>query len=251
MAQKQRLFIYHLYRKDGTSLFLHPFSRPERIVRQLESGVLEGRYGREPRVEALTLLRNELYRLIELGVKNWMSDVRFIPKFLIASLVFVVVYFFMSYVVRDPLPVIDEVAIGLGAAIAAFLLQGRRDLASKAASKKRVELRVVVDRAVFRESDFVKRVEEALHRNEGSGGEDAVKAVVEPALQELEEECREEATQFLSSLEGRFDLRRLARQEKLLRRRPQQARPADLKKYDFPLYAVYKSLKKAVGSRKQ
>lgn len=251
MVQKQPLLIFHLYRKDGTSVFLHPFGHPEKIVRQLENGILEGRYGREPRVEGLTLLRNELYRLIELGVKNWLSDVRFIPKFLISALVFVVVYFLMSYVVRDPLPVIDEVAIGLGAAIAAFLLLGRRDLASKDATRKRMELRVVVDKAVFRESNFVKRVEEELHRAEGSGGEEAVRGVVEPALQGLGEEWREEAAQFLSSLEGRFDLRRLARQEKALRRRL-KAGPVDLKlsKVDLPLYAVYKSLKKAVGGRK-
>jgi hypothetical protein len=257
MSENQRLFIFHIFRNDGTSLFLHPFGRPERIVRQLESCTLEGRYGREPRVEALTLLRNELYRRIELGVKSWLSDVRFIPKFLLASLVFVVTYFFMSYVVRDPVPVIDEVAIGLAAAVVVFVLQGRRDAASKAAMKKRVDLRVVVDRVVFRESDFVKLVEEALHRNEGGSGEEVVRGIVEPVQQELGDQYREEAAQFIRSLEGRFDLRRLAREEKYLRRLLRRTAPGagftrlvEQKKYDFPLYAVYKSLKKTVASAK-
>lgn len=255
MSEKQPLYIFHIFRADGTSLFLHPFDRPEQIVRLLESSPLKGRYGREPRVEALTLLRNELYRRIEQGVKGWMNDVRFIPKFLIAAGAFVVTYFFMSYVVRDPLPVIDEVALGLGAAVAAFLLLGRRDLASKKAMKKRVDLRVLVDRVVFRESDFVGRVEAELHRQEGRSGEEVMRAVVEPVRQELGEGCREEAAQFIRALEGRFDLRRLARQEKTLRRHlrhPQAGRvwPTDSKRYDFPLYALYKSLKKTVASRK-
>lgn len=254
MSEKQRLFLFHVFRTDGSSLFLHPFNRPEKIVRQLETSTLEGRYGREPRVEALTLLRNELYRRVEQGVKSWMSDVRFIPKFLIAALAFIVAYFFMSYVVRDPLPVIDEVAIGLAAAVTVFLLLGRRDLASKAAMKKRIDLRVLVDRVVFRESDFVKLVEEALHRTEGGSGEEIVRSIVEPVQQELGEEYREEAAQFIRSLENRFDLRRLAREERTLRRLLRSAvpgaglsRPVNQKKYDFPLYAVYKSLKKTVA----
>jgi hypothetical protein len=187
-----------------------------------------------------------------------MRVVRFIPKFLTAALVFVVTYFFMSYVVRDPVPVIDELAIGLAAAVAVFLLQGRRDMASKAAMRKRVDLRVVVDRVVFRESDFVKLVEEALHRNEGGSGEEVVRSIVEPAQQELGDQYREEAAQFIRSLEGRFDLRRLAREEKNLRRLLRRAVPGaglprlvDQKKYDFPLYAVYKSLQKTVASLKR
>jgi len=257
MSDKQRLFIFHIFRQDGSSLLLHPFGRPDKIVRQLESGALEGRYGREPRVEALTLLRNEMYRRVEQGVKTWMSDVRFIPKFLLAALAFVVTYFFMSYVVRDPLPVIDEVALGLGAAVAVFLLLGRRDMASKVAMKKRVDLRVIVDRVVFRESDFVKLVEAALHRNEGGTGEEVMRAVVQPVQQELGEGYREEASQFIRALEGRFDLRRLARQEKYLKRLLGRAAPAagwgvqhDPKRYDLPLYALYKSLKKTVASLK-
>ena len=139
----------------------------------------------EPRVEALTMFRNELYRQIEVGVKNWLSDARFVPKFLISALVFVVTYFFMSFVVRDPLPVIDEVALGLAAAVVVFLLLGRRDMNSKLATKKRLDLRVIVDRITFRESAFVKQVEEALHRNETGGMEEVVKQIVEPVRQEL------------------------------------------------------------------
>jgi len=74
--------------------------------------------------------------------------------------------------------------------------------------------------------------------------------------QERGEECREEATQFIRNLEGRFDLRRLARQEKNLKKLLRHSAPAegwrlDLKHYDFPLYALYKSLKKTVAARKQ
>jgi len=240
-------------------MFLHPFGTPDKFVSGLERSDVEGRYGMEPRVEALTMFRNDLYRQIEIGVKNWLSDARFVPKFLISSLIFVVVYFFMSFVVRDPLPVIDEIAIGLAASVGAFLLLGRRDMNSKAATQKRLDLRVIVDRITFRESAFVKQVEEALHRNEAGSIDEVVRQIVEPARQELGEEVREEAAQFIRALESRFNFKKLQREERVLKRimgrSPGEmdrsfARLVESKKYDFPLYAVYKSFKKTVTNQK-
>jgi hypothetical protein len=260
MPEKDRIYLFHIFRKDGTSLFLTPFGSPDKFVSVLDRNEVEGRYGMEPRVEALTMFRNELYRQIEVGVKNWLSDARFVPKFLISALVFVVTYFFMSFVVRDPLPVIDEVALGLAAAVVVFLLLGRRDMNSKLATKKRLDLRVIVDRITFRESAFVKQVEEALHRNETGGMEAVVKQIVEPVRQELGPEVREEAAQFIRALESRFNFKKLQREERLLKRvmgrspgdlNKSFARLVESKKYDFPLYAVYKSFKKTVANQKE
>ena len=260
MSGKDRIYLFHIYRKDGTSLFLTPFGSPEKLVSALERSEVEGRYGMEPRVEALTMFRNELYRQIEAVVKKRLSDARFVPKFLISAAVFVVVYFLMSLVVPDPLPVIDEIAIGLAAAVGAFLLLGRRDMNSTAATKKRLDLRVVVDRIVFRESVFVKQVEEALHRSETGSMEEVVKQIVDPVQQELDPEVREEAVQFVRAMESRFNFQKLQREERLLKRgmgrTPRElnkgfARLAESKKFDFPLYAVYKSFKKTVTNQKE
>ena len=259
MPEKDRIYLFHIFRKDGTSLFLTPFTSPDKLVSALEHSEVQGRYGMEPRVEALTMFRNELYRQIEVGVKNWLSDARFVPKFLISALVFVVIYFFMSFVIRDPLPVIDEIAIGLAAAVVAFLLLGRRDMNSKVATKKRLDMRVIVDRITFRESPFVKQVEEALHRNETGSMEEVVKQIVDPVSQELGQDVREEAAQFIRALESRFNFKKLQREERLLKRvvgrspgelNKSFARLVESKKYDFPLYAVYKSFKKTVTNQK-
>ena len=51
-------YIFHLFRKEGISLILHPFSTPEKLVQCLENDEIKGRYGAEPRVEALTMLKN-------------------------------------------------------------------------------------------------------------------------------------------------------------------------------------------------
>ncbi len=257
MAEAEKTYIFHLHRKDGSSLLLHPLFPPAKVVETLEKSPLEGRYGREPRVEVLTGLRDELYRQVELGVRHWLDDLRFIPKFLIASGAFVAAYLFFSIVVRDPLPVIDEVVLGLLAAVASFVLIGRRDRASQRAAKKRVDLRQVVDRIAFRESQFVKTVEDALHSAEGQSVEQVVRRIVEPLGQgpqqspEAEGEAQAEAAQFVHLLEQRFDFRKLEREKPGRRAGGREAaRLLSLRKLDLPLYAVYKSCKRAVTGRR-
>jgi hypothetical protein len=257
MAAAETTFIFHLHRRDGSSLLLHPLFPPDKVVGILESSPLEGRYGREPRVEALTGLRDQLYRQVELGVRDWLNDLRFIPKFLIASGVFVATYLFFSIVVRDPLPVIDEVVLGVLAAVASFVLIGRRDRASARAARKRVDLRQVVDRIAFRESRFMKTVEEALHSAEGQSVEQVVRRIVEPLAAEPQQspeadgEAQAEAAQFVRLLERRFNFRKLAREKP---GRPaggrEAARLLSLRKLDLPLYAVYKSCKRTVTGRR-
>ncbi|MEE8440203.1 MAG: hypothetical protein V3S41_00660, partial [Spirochaetia bacterium] len=63
--RKDTVHIFHLYRKDGTAVFLHPFRNSDRLFQVLERSEISGHYGTEPRVESLTLFRNELYRLVE------------------------------------------------------------------------------------------------------------------------------------------------------------------------------------------
>jgi hypothetical protein len=260
MAEKQQcVYMFHLFRKDGTSLMLHPFSNPEKIITVLESATVQGRYGAEPRVEALTLFRNQLYRQVEAGVKNWLSEVRFIPKFLISSLVFMLAYFFLSFVVPDPIPVIDELAIGLGASIVAFFLLGKRYLASDAAGKKRMALRVAVDRIVFQQSPFVRLAEQVLHRHESGGFDSMIAQIIEPGREEFAEDYREEALQFIRLLENHFNLKKLRKEEKALKRYARREEGAgenlsgkfNAGRYDFPLYAVYKAFKKTVSRTKQ
>lgn len=249
--------IFHIYRKDGTSFFLHPFLNPEKLVNYLEKFKIEGKYGLEPRVEALTMFRNELYRQIEIGVKRWLGDVRFIPKFLISSAAFLVGYFFMSYVIPDPIAILDEIAIGLGAAILTYILLGRRDMSSKIATRKRLELRVAVDKIIFQESSFMKQVEIALHKNETESLEEVIKKIAEPAQQDLGNSYQEEAGQFIQLLENRFNFKKLKREERILDNYIKSESGGQLKmlkkmieakKLDFPLYAVYKSFKKSVSS---
>jgi hypothetical protein len=254
MGNDNKLFIYHLHRKDGSSLFLHPFGDSEKFTELLEKYDIEGKYGKEPRVESLTMFRNELYRMIEDHVKGWVSEIRFLPKFLMASGLFLLAYLFLSLVVRDPLPMLDEIAISLGLSIGLYIMLGKRDQHSNLALKKRVDLRTRVDRIVFRESTFVREVEEALQRNESGSSEEVIEYMLSPPERSLTEEEKEDAHQIAQYLRKRFNSRELKKQEKLVSRIIREKEPekkvkiqsmlAETKNIDLSLFAVYTRIKR-------
>ncbi|MEX2442877.1 MAG: hypothetical protein WD492_04705 [Alkalispirochaeta sp.] len=193
--------IYHLSRRDGTALFVHPFTKRGSMLQHAEHTEMEGRYGREPRVESITMLRNELYRRIEHDVRDWINERRFIPRFLIAAALFLIAYLFMALVIHDPLPIIDEILIGLGVGVFGFIVAGRRFEQSGAASQRRVALRAKVDAVVFSEDPFVHQVESLFHALE--------------ALPEDGGEFSEEITEQASQLRRRFPSQTVELQEHL------------------------------------
>lgn len=112
------------------------------------------------------MLRNDLYRRIDEDVRDWINERRFIPRFLISSAVFLIVFLFMSLVVHTPIPLADELIASTVAAVLVFVLVGRRFEHSRGAAQRRVALRKQVDDVVFTESDFVRELEQVLQRLE-------------------------------------------------------------------------------------
>lgn len=248
-----------MYRQDGTTLFLHPFDNVNKVMDVLEDHDLVGKYGKDPRVESLTLFRNDLYRMIEGAVKTWISEVRFIPRFLLATGVFLITYFFLSYVVRDPLPMIDEILIGLGLAFLTYFLIAKRDQKSSISLKRRVDLRTAVDRIVFEESGFVKEVEAALQAHEAEGPDRIIASLLSNPDSSFGTEDEETAAEMLSYLEKRFAGKEYKKQEKLISRMDQPAdsekeketltKLAESGKFDIPLFAVYRRMKRTVNKK--
>lgn len=128
---------------------------------------LKGYYGAEPRVESLTLLRNDLYRQIDTDIRNWINERRFIPRFLLAAGAFLITFFFLSLVIRDPIPLVDEFLGSSAVGVFIFLIIGRRFEQSRTATERRIMLRAKVDGVVFTESAFVRKMEHLLEELEG------------------------------------------------------------------------------------
>ncbi|MBN1685310.1 MAG: hypothetical protein JW852_01585 [Spirochaetales bacterium] len=255
MDTKERITIFHIYRKDGGALFLHPFDSPEKLASVLKKCKIKGKYGQEPRVESLTLFRNDLYRMIEGAVKSWVMEVRFIPRFIMSAAVFLLSYLFLAFVIRDPVPLADEILIGLGIAIAAYFLLGRRDQRSNLALRSRVELRTAVDRIVFEEDPFVREVEEALQRNESESREKIIRHMLDNPGSRFNVANEDDVKQMLSYLEKRFSTKDYRKHEKLISRAKEISRKesdvevlskwSESKKIDVSLFDVYRRVKKS------
>lgn len=255
MESKEKITIFHIYRKDGSALFLHPFDSPDKLASLLRKSQISGKYGREPRVESLTLFRNDLYRMIEDAVKSYVMEVRFIPRFIMSAGVFLLTYLFLAFAIRDPLPLLDEILIGVGLAIVAYFLLGRRDQRSNLALRSRVELRTAVDRIVFTEDPFVKEVEEALQRNESEGRERVIRQMLSNPNSRFNAGDEDDLRQMLSYLEKRFSSKEYRKQEKLISRIKDISRSesdvevlskwSESKKIDLSLFDIYRRVKKS------
>jgi hypothetical protein len=253
MDTKDKVTIFHIYRKDGAALFLHPFDSPDKLASLLRKSRINGKYGLEPRVESLTLFRNDLYRMIEGAVKSWVMEVRFIPRFIMSAGVFLLAYVFLAFVIRDPLPLVDEILIGVGLAIVAYFLLGRRDQRSNLALRSRVELRTAVDRIVFKEDPFVKEVEAALQRNESEGREKVIRQMLDNPGGRFHFADEDDVRQMLSYLEKRFSTKDYKKQEKLISRAKDTtsgdvevlSKWSESKKIDLSLFDVYRRVKKS------
>ena len=268
MGKKETKYIFHLYRTDGKSLILNPLESSDKLRAALETQDVEGRYGAEPPVALLTTFRNDLYRSVEAAVRRFLSDARFVPRFLLSAGAFFAVFMILSYAVPDPILIVDELVAGVAAGIGVYLFLGRRDMGSDAAMKKRITLRNAVDQIKFVPSGFLARVERELQLTESGNLEEAVRSILEPDIALESEHAgegdanprvvardRAEAAQFIQLLEEKYRFKRLRREEKVLRSYASRAgsdrgdslrRWSDTNKLDIPLYAIYKRFKRTV-----
>jgi len=244
VSEKERIYLFHIRRADGRSLILHPFQGAGRIMAQMEECEIIGCYGAEPRVEALTAFRSELYQRVDAAVSAWRADARFIPRFLLSSVVFLAAYFGFSYVIRDPIPVVDDVIYALGTAFLVYTLLKRKDPTSEPAARKRKELTAIVDGVRFSESPFLLKVEEILHRYEGEELKDLAGRIAEPEGTAFDAEQKEEARQFLLLLEETLKLQT----GKHGKRRRHAFRRTHETDKDPSLYAVYRGISKSVST---
>ncbi len=256
MKSDQTITIFHLYRKDGTALFLHPFDDAEFLLSLDEDVKICGKYGQEPQVEYITLFRKDLYRAVDTAVNSWIQEKKFIPNFLWASVGFLVLYFFFTFSLRDPIPMIDELIIAGAGAVGIYFYRLKKAHAMPLAEQLRKKLCWRMDHIEFKEDAFVKEVEEILHRYESVGRDKLLQSVYVQDEAIFSEEDKKDAHQLLAYLEKRFSSKVYRRQEKLMdryvtsggssRRIDSLRALAERGKIDLSLFVTYRNLKKRV-----
>ena len=133
---------YFLQRSNKENLCLSPYLDTERVdsweegetVSLLSSGMLT----KTQRDEATYAL----YSAIDFSVDRWIQNKQYVPRLLVTALIFTASYFFFSLVIRDPLPMLDELAISFGLSLLGWSVLSKLDTRSSVAQRSRYEMKV-------------------------------------------------------------------------------------------------------------
>lgn len=172
MQRSDIVRIIHLHRVHGASVFLHPFQHKTSMVGVVGPERMQGLYGEDPAVERFSELRRHLHRIAEKDAAQWVLDQRFVTRFVLSGAVFLSVFVVSSVVLRIPVPIVDDLLIALGSAIACYFFLARRDTHSRTTRTKVNELRHEIDHVRFEHSSTVASVEAVLRRFDTSNPEE-------------------------------------------------------------------------------
>ena len=200
----EKIFLFHIRGQEGVPEFFHPLTATLEWVEGLKKYPLMGRYGAEPRIESINLFKEELQGILQKAIQRWVADRWFPERFVLAAIAFLLAYFFFSYVIRDPIPVIDELALSFLAGIFTFRGLTKRFYAREEVTILRKELQEKIERLGFEESSLIRTVESLLEELEGSSFPGLVDRYRRGEKLAIHPEDFEEAKGLLFSLEWRF-----------------------------------------------
>lgn len=103
--------------------------------------------------------RLKTYKLVDDSVELWIQEKRYFPRLIVSAITFLVVYFFMSLVLRDPIPMLDELVGSTIATIAMWFFVSKKDKKSPITNKKKLEIKRAISNAEFKELEGLAIIE--------------------------------------------------------------------------------------------
>ena len=197
MAQTNFVFIV----SGKLPIVLHPFDAHDAFD-MADSGSLVGRYGSGSAPRDADSIRKSMYEYMEKGARRHFLDKGYYYRLALTAVAFVSVYLFLSIVVRDPVPLVDELLLGLLASAAVFFASERKALSSPKHLDAVIRLRRAIDAAYFSESRVVDLLES--WRDEAVALGPAAFYKVDAVTPTLNSEEREEAAALCAMLATRW-----------------------------------------------
>lgn len=77
--------------------------------------------------ESGKMLEGEMKDLLSKAFRKRAEDKRYIPRLVLSAVIFLALYFFLSLVIRDPIPLVDEIIISLFVSLLFFFRQKSKD----------------------------------------------------------------------------------------------------------------------------
>lgn len=154
--------IYFLKWKDHT-LYLSEHE-DKKMLDALEEEELRICYGSQLSEEDNNSIKTEMKAGIETAVNKWINDSRFVVHLLMAAAVFLVSFYFLSYVVRDPLPLVDEIVLSLFlGGLAMYRLKNQQYQSEKVIHRK-LELEQYLGNIAMEKMEYLTQLELYLEK---------------------------------------------------------------------------------------
>jgi hypothetical protein len=197
MDKRRYLFVI----KSSPSIILSPFSDSS-LYKDHGAYSLLGRYGTGDMPVDTEALRGELNKAMEAGAREYYSSKGYYMRIILSASIFIAIYLFASIVIRDPIPLLDELLLSGVAALLYFFWSERRALRSNAHTDTVLSLRKALDLSFFKESRVVDIYESLADESLSLGPASFYKAPSQKTLFSAEE--REEAEALCAALAKRW-----------------------------------------------
>lgn len=166
-------------------LLLTPFQNPKGAASWDMDEKFRWRVSETPQAGRLEEAEALVFSQIDRGIDRRIQDEKYFPRLFLSAGAFLVVYFVLSFAVRDPIPMVDELLAGIAAAVGVWILMERKAVQSDASVKIRLELKQRVFEAETTIDPAVGDIEAWLDRFLGAGALEAADALVRTAEADL------------------------------------------------------------------
>jgi hypothetical protein len=127
---------------------------------------IKGLYGKDPETKFINEIRNSLYAKVDKSINAKLSDKYLLPRVMINLTVFVGVYIFLSVIIPDPIPQLDEIAFAAGSAFAVNWYVKKRQLQGTNFKQIEAQAKEYLDKIRFEPHEFLIRLEQLLEELE-------------------------------------------------------------------------------------
>lgn len=125
----------------------------------LQEGDMEGFFGSYPDKNERDALKNQLYFLADQAAERDFQESDYLLRYILTFLCFLFLFFIFSYVVRDPIPMVDEIALSLAGALFFNLWFRKKRAASQKLEMMKLEMRNDIDSLSFSEQELIRNIE--------------------------------------------------------------------------------------------
>jgi hypothetical protein len=152
----RRVFI--LRRDSGNTEVLTPFT-PLELVEALEKNEVSGFFGSYPEMKEIDQVKGKLYIMGEEGSRLRLGEKTFYSRFGLSLLVFLGLFYLFTYLIPDPIPMVDEISLSLGGSILFSIWYRRKVERGSQMVQRRIDVKGYIDRIEFHESSLLKEME--------------------------------------------------------------------------------------------